>query len=92
MKYGTPDKEELERLANKIGVRWKPLGRRLQIEDERLDAIEREYHEVSEQAYRMLLEWKQNNGNTATGYQILVNALKHDLVGRKDLSERFYCE
>lgn len=88
---GTPDREELEWLGNKIGIHWKPLGRRLQIEDERLDAIQREHHEVSEQAYQMLLKWKQSNGNKVTGYQILVNALEHELVNRKDLCERFYC-
>ena len=36
----------------------------------------------------MLKEWKQQNGLSAT-YQALCDALRHDLVQREDLTEKF---
>ena len=91
VKAGKPDDEELERLANRIGVQWKQLGRRLKIEEPKLHAFERENPEFSEKAYQMLLYWKQKNGDAAT-YQILFVALNDDLVGRRDLGVEFCCK
>ncbi|KAL9982470.1 hypothetical protein ACROYT_G004516 [Oculina patagonica] len=90
VKAGTPEDEELERLADGV-ERWKPLGRRLQIKDAKLTAFEREIPEFSERVYQMLSYWKQKNGKAAT-YQILFNALKDDLVSHRDLGEEFCCE
>lgn len=76
-------------LADRIGS-WKPLGRALlNFNEARLTAFEKENPELSEQAYKMLRHWKENNGSAAT-YQILFDKLA--LVSRRDLGEEFCCE
>ena len=88
LKEGTPQTDELEALANEIGDSWMKLARRLNLEP-RIADIDNRYKQLSEKAYQMLLEWKRRNGDDAT-YAILCNALKHDLVGRRDLAQK-YC-
>ncbi|XP_078357696.1 p53-induced death domain-containing protein 1-like [Oculina patagonica] len=88
VKVGTPKDEELESLALRI-ISWKSLGRRLGFDEARLTAFERENHSLSEQAYKMLLSWKERNGRCAT-FEVLYKALTHELVNRRDLAER-YC-
>jgi len=53
-----------------------------------LDAIDKDNDECSEKAYKMLLKWKKANGSGAT-FQVLRDALCHDLVNRQDLAEQF---
>jgi len=81
----------LEGLAKKIPENWKPLGRRLSMEDAELDSIHKEEDQCRERAYKMLLKWKQAGGKAAT-FSVLYKALCHDLVNRKDLAEQFCCE
>jgi len=88
LKEGTPQREELEKLANEIDDSWMKLARRLNLEL-RIADIDNRYKQLSEKAYQMLLKWSQRNGEEAT-YAILYNALKHDLVGRRDLAQK-YC-
>ena len=88
LKEGTPQNEELERLANGIGDSWKKLARRLKLEL-RIPDIDNRKEQLSEKAYQMLMEWKQSNADHAT-YEVLFKALAHDLVGRRDLAEK-YC-
>ena len=88
LKEGTPQRDELEALANEIGDSWRKLARRLNLEP-RIDDIDNQYRQLSEKAYQMLLEWKQRNGDEAT-YAILFKALDHDLVGHRDLAQK-YC-
>ena len=38
--------------------------------------------------YQMLYEWKRRGGSKAT-YEVLYDALSHDLVQRRDLVEMF---
>lgn len=83
---GTPTDEELERISQKIGQGWKSLGRRLQMSESQLTAFDKNNAEYSEKPYQMLQCWKQRDGLAAT-YQVLHDALCHDLVNRRDLAE-----
>ena len=86
VKEGTPSNEELETLSQKIAEGWKPLGRRLKMDESKLTAFDKENEEYSEKTYKMLLCWKQREGSAAT-YQVLHDALCHPLVNRRDLAE-----
>ena len=89
VKEGVPTDEDLERLSVKI-EKWKPLGRRLKIEEAELTALGKDNEEWSEKALAMLIKWKGKKGSKAT-YRCLYDALCHDLVNRKDLAEEFCC-
>ncbi|XP_022809286.1 uncharacterized protein LOC111346255 [Stylophora pistillata] len=91
VKQGTPSYDELEHLASKLGGVWKKLGRRLGIEEPKLDEVSKLNEELSEKGYKMLRHWKALNGSAAT-YQILAQALHHELVNRRDLAEEFCYE
>ena len=84
---GTPTDYELEHLANEI-VEWKKLGRHLEVSEPKLAELSQAQDQLSEKAYHMLRHWKQGKGSFAT-YKTLCNALKHKLVQRQDLAERF---
>ena len=88
VKEGTPgpSEEELETLSQKIAEGWKPLGRRLGMDESKLTAFHKENEEHSEKAYQMLLFWKRREGSAAS-YQVLYHALCHWLVNRRDLAE-----
>ena len=86
VKEGVPSDEELETLSQLIAEGWKPLGRRLGMNESKLTAFDRENKEYSEKPYKMLLCWKQREGSAAT-YQVLHDALCHSLVGRRNLAE-----
>ena len=86
MREGIADDEDLEKLSQKIAEGWKPLGRRLGIEESKLKAFNRQNDEYSEKVYQMLLYWKQREGSKAT-YRVLHDALVHSLVDRRDLAE-----
>ena len=89
VKEGSPENDDLERLANQIINKWKELGRRLLKNDEPLlDAVDKDNDKCSEKAYKMLLEWKAANGSDAT-FRVLHDALCHDIVNRRDLAEKF---
>ena len=75
-------------MGKEIVENWTTLGRRLDINDPKLDEIQEAYGQQSERAYRMLKHWKQEKGSAAT-YHVLCDALKHKLVQRQDLAEQF---
>lgn len=88
MKPGTPTAEELEWLSQKIGARWKSLGRRLLFVEGELTAFQKDNpDEFSEKVYQIMLRWKSRDGKEAT-YQVLYDALDHDLVQQKLLAEK----
>ena len=92
VKEGTPSDEVLEVLAHRISPDcWKPLGRRLKIEESRLTAYDRENPLCREKAYSMLLFWKERDGFSAR-YQVLYDALCHDLVGLGRLAKEVCCD
>ena len=89
VKEGSPENNDLERLAKQIIKEWKKLGRRLLENDEALlDAVDMDNDKCSEKAYQMLLQWKAAKGSDAT-FRVLHDALCHDLVNRRDLAEKF---
>ena len=88
VKEGSPENNDLERLAKQIIKEWKKLGRRLLENDEALlDAVDMDNDKCSEKAYQMLLQWKAAKGSDAT-FRVLHDALCHDLVNRRDLAEK----
>jgi len=87
---GTPSNDELEELSQRIAEAWKPLGRRLKIEEGKLTCFDNENKVYSEKAFKMLLHWKERDGSSAT-YSVLYDALCHKLVNKKLLAEEF-CE
>ena len=91
VKQGIPSDYELERLASGLGDAWKKLGRRLKIQDPKLDDLNKLNEDLSEKGYKMLRHWKEVNGSAAT-YEILGHALLHGLVNRRDLAEEFCYE
>ena len=94
VKEGSPSEGELEELGNDIHAKrksWVKLARRLGIEESKIIAIDANEEELSEKAYKMLLQWKQANGRRAT-YEVLFEALDHKLVDRIDLAIKYCCE
>ena len=84
----TPELVDLERLSKKLGRSWEAFARRLEFEEEEIKEFADEYRGYANKAYQMLCEWKQRGGSKAT-YEVLYNALTHDLVQRRDLAELF---
>ena len=85
-----PSDTVLEKLAEDLPNHWQKLGRRLNVLEARLTAIDGKYPTVSERAYQMLLHWKRRNGSSAI-YEVLYNALCNPLVGRLDLAQKHCC-
>ena len=82
----------MEVLAHRISPDcWKPLGRRLAIKEARLIAYDRGNPKCCEKAYSMLLFWKARD-RSAASYQVLYDALCHDLVGLGTLAKEFCCD
>lgn len=88
VKRGTPTPVELQTLGLKIAEKWKQLGRRLDVRDERLSEIDHAHAQLSEKGYAMLEVWRQSKGSAAT-YQALCDALQDETVLRRDLAETF---
>ena len=88
VRHDTPIDDELEELGDEIGEKWKKLGRRLDVSDTKLSEIDQAHDQRSEKGYHMLKHWRQEKGCAAT-YQALSDALKHRLVQRQDLAEKF---
>lgn len=91
VKEGNPTKEELQVLAGKISENWRPLGRRLNFDEPELDGFDEAKSVLKEKAYAMLLQWTQRDGAEQATYQVLKEALCHDLVRRRDLAEKICC-
>ena len=75
-------------MGGEIGEKWIKLGRRLDVNDAELQEINHGHDQLSEKGYHMLKHWRQKKGSSAT-YQALCDGLKHRLVLRKDLAEKF---
>ena len=91
IKDGEPSYEELEYLSRELGEKWKKLGRRLKFSQAAIVNLDVANKRLAEQAFEMLLAWKQKEGRKAT-YTVLYNALCHELVKCKRLAEQFCCE
>ena len=89
VRKGNPEGYELEKLANGIyaGV-WKRVARKLMIKDPRIAEIDEQEKEIHEKMYRVLQDWKQENGSAATWeklYQTLMDA------NLRELAEKHCC-
>ena len=87
VKDGSPSPDELEEVSVSIGKSWRALGRRLKIDKAKLDGFDHCKWELSEKAYEMLMEWKQNEGSDTT-YRVLHEALCHKFINRTDLADK----
>ena len=83
---GVPSDEELEWLSLKLD-KFNTVGRRLEVEEAILTALDNGNMNFSEKLYRMLRHWKESRGFAAT-YTVLHDALCHPLVNRRDLAEQ----
>ena len=75
-------------MSKKLGSKWEALARRLKFERGDITSFEGESGRYSEKVFKMLREWKYREGSEAT-YSVLYSALSDELVGRKDLAEKF---
>ena len=89
---GIPSNEVLEELSLRITEKWRQLGRRLDIDEPQLDAFDRENHQCREKGYKMLLSWKQRDGGSGDSYQVLYDALCHNLVELRQLAKDVCCD
>ena len=90
VKPGQPTLEELEELSLEVMDKWEKVARRLGFKEPQICAFRMQNKDLSEQAYKMLLAWKQKQG-VAGSYEALYDALCHRLVGCNDLAQRFCC-
>ncbi|XP_078376165.1 uncharacterized protein LOC144659573 [Oculina patagonica] len=81
--------DDLERLSLSISNKWVSLGRRLNIDQATLDAIQVDarWPYLADKAFQMLLRWREEKGSDAT-YWVLCVALCHEFVSRRDLAEK----
>ena len=86
---GTPEPVDLERLSKKLGRSWEAVARRLGFEEEEINDFDHQYKGYAHKAYQMLYQWKKRGGIKKATYEVLFNALSHDLVQRRDLAEMF---
>ena len=86
---GSPELVDLGRLSKKLGRSWAAVARRLEFEEEEINDFEDKYRGYPDRAYQMLCEWKKRGGIKKATYEVLYNALTHDLVQRRDLAEMF---
>ncbi|KAL9951532.1 hypothetical protein ACROYT_G044208 [Oculina patagonica] len=79
LKEDTVINEDLERLSQSVGNVWVRLGRRLDIDQATLEAIQIDprWPYLAEKAFQMLLCWRNKNGSDAT-YRVLYVALCHE--------------
>lgn len=87
LKEGVPKHAELESLGEDIEKGWMSLGRQLEVEEPKLQGIDRDADSLAEKGFQMLKHWKQKNGSDAS-YKVLSDALK--AKKRQDLAET-YC-
>lgn len=72
-------------LSHKISREWKDVARHLELTEGDIEHIATDYeHNIKEKVFKMLLFWKQRNGQRAT-YRIISEALVR--AGRRDLAD-----
>ena len=81
-----PSDEDFEWLSYQV-TDWIALARILRIKARAIKEIEETDKNIFEKTYRMLQQWKEMNGSAAI-YPVLRDALRHPLVGRKDLADK----
>ena len=89
IKDGIATQDDLEFLSMKISDKWKKLGRRLQFDEAQITEYDKSNEQLSEKAYKLLMEWKGRDASAAT-YRVLHEALSD--VERRDLAQKFCCQ
>ena len=74
----------------KIADKWDALGRRLGFDRAMLIAFDRDYGNLFDKAFNMLMDWKQKEGSAAT-FQAIYDALCHPFVDCRGLVEHICC-
>ena len=90
VKQGCPSEEELQLLAKELADDWKNLASRLNFKRAEIIAFHRQNEKLADKAEEMLLDWQKRNNTQAT-YQVLYDALCHELVQNRLLAEKFCC-
>ena len=87
VKAGSPSDDDLVELSFKLAHNWERLGRLLKFDQATMTVFDKENEKFSEKAFHMLMHWKQRMGFDGT-YQVLYDALCHELVAREDIAEK----
>jgi len=89
IKGGAVDDDDLQELSEKLGPNsWEKLARRLNFSPAEITAFHKEKEDNANKTLRILQRWKEKHDSEAT-YQVLYEALTHELVARKDLANEF---
>ena len=83
----------MDSLAICLGNEWERLGRRLNVMDQTLLHLKgnaQQYPDLLDKTSEMLKKWRNAEGDSAT-YQVLYEALCHEMVARKDLAQKICC-
>ena len=75
-------------MSARVGNSWKKLARELGFHEAEIIGFDKENKEYAKKPLKMLQVWKGKKTQKAT-YRVLYEALAHELVGRKDLAEKF---
>lgn len=87
MKEDILSNDDHQMLSKCIAGDWMKLGRKLDIDQPKLDDIKQLYPHLDEKAFRMLEHWREKNGSAAT-YLVLSAALCDKYVGHLDLAQK----
>ncbi|PIK39293.1 netrin receptor unc5-like protein [Apostichopus japonicus] len=79
--------DTIEDLYDKFCREWKTVGRKLNIGEPKLQAIDKDNQDEKEKVYQMLLTWQQSKGNKAS-YRLLGEAF--EAAGLQDLQQFLY--
>lgn len=86
---GAPEPDDLERLSIMLSTKWKAVARRLKFKPGEIDAFDEQNKKVADKAFKMLCEWQSRDGLDVATYEVLYNALSHELVQSRDLAQMF---
>ncbi|CAM9700629.1 unnamed protein product [Lampetra fluviatilis] len=82
----TVTNQDLPKIAELLGKKWKPVGRALGIREAQLENLEHNYHcyGMDEVTYQMLRSWREKEGRSATR-ATLMKVLKSSKVMTDDI-------
>ena len=75
----------LDCAADSLGIRWKELGRKLNVQHVEIGSIDEENNQQKEKGFKVMMKWKQSQGSKAL-VKDLMNALES--LELKDVAEK----